>query len=99
MLYEFGSGDKEELRSEAWEERKWINIVSELRTGGKLSIGRPFFCFFSSLLFFVLYYFIGSRPGIHGVGTGFDNSGSQSMGSGGSPCAGCTERLPYSANR
>jgi hypothetical protein len=25
MLYEFGSADKEELRSETWERRKWVN--------------------------------------------------------------------------
>jgi len=41
-LNEFGSGDKEELRSEARERRKWVNRVSELRTGGKLSIGLSF---------------------------------------------------------
>jgi len=35
MLDEFGSGDKKELRSEARERRKWVNRVSELRTGGK----------------------------------------------------------------
>jgi len=35
MLDEFGSGDKEELRSETRERRKWVNGVSELRTGGK----------------------------------------------------------------
>jgi len=45
MQYEFGSGDKEELRSEARELRKWVNRVSELRTGGKLSIGRSFLLF------------------------------------------------------
>ena len=71
MLYEFGSGDKEELRSEARERRKWVNRVSELRTGGKLSIGRSFLLFLSSLLFSTLYYFFGSRQSINGVGTGF----------------------------
>ena len=90
MLYEFGSGDKEELRSEAWERRKWVIRVSELRTGGKLSIGCSFPLFLSSLLFFLLYHFIGSRPAINGVGTGFTTSGSQSMGGGGSLCAGST---------
>jgi hypothetical protein len=35
MLYKFESGDKEELRSEARERRKWVNRVSELETGGK----------------------------------------------------------------
>jgi len=99
MLDEFRSGYKEELRSEAWEWRKWVNIVSELRTGGKLSIGHTFFCFFSSLLFFVHYYFIGSRHGINDVSTGFATSGSQSMGGGGSPYTGFTERLLYSANQ
>jgi hypothetical protein len=94
MLYEFGSGDKEELRSEARERRKWVNRVSELRTGGKLSIGRSFLLLLSSLLFSILYYFFGSRPGINGVGTGFTTSGSQSIGGGVSPCAGSAERSP-----
>jgi hypothetical protein len=35
MPDEFGSGDKDELRSETRERRKWVNRVSELRTGGK----------------------------------------------------------------
>jgi hypothetical protein len=35
MLYEFGSGDKEELRSETWVRRKLVIRVSELWTGGK----------------------------------------------------------------
>jgi len=56
MLYEFGRGDNEELRSEARERRKWVNRVSELRTGGKLSIGRCFLLFFSSLLFSSAYF-------------------------------------------
>jgi len=58
MLYEFGSGGKEELRSEAQEWRKWVIRVSELRTGGKLSIGRFFLLFllFSSLLFSSLLF-------------------------------------------
>ena len=53
MLYELGSGVKEELRSEARERRKWVNRVSELRTGGKSSIRGSFLLFllFSSLLF------------------------------------------------
>jgi hypothetical protein len=36
MPDEFGSGDKEELRSETRERRKWVNRVSELGTGGKV---------------------------------------------------------------
>jgi len=42
----------EELRSEDGKRKKWVNRVSELRSGGKLSIGRssPLF-----LLFFSLY--------------------------------------------
>jgi hypothetical protein len=70
ILYEIGSGDTEELRSEAQKRRKWVNRVSELRTGGKLSIGR-FLSSVSSLLFSILYCFFGSRPGTNGVGTGF----------------------------
>jgi len=63
MLYEFGSGDKEELRSEARERRKWVKRVSELRTGGKLSIGRSFLLFllFSSLLHTLLLHWISAR--------------------------------------
>jgi hypothetical protein len=36
MLCEFGSGDKEELRSETRERRKWVDRVSEAGTGGKV---------------------------------------------------------------
>ena len=71
MLYEFGSGHKEGLRSEARERRKWS---IEFRNSGleeSYQLGVPFFCFFSSLLFSTLYYFIGSRPSTNGVGTGF----------------------------
>jgi hypothetical protein len=94
ILYEFGSGDKEELRSEARERRKWVSRESELRTGGKLSIGHFFLLYLSSLLVSILHYFFGSRPGINGVGTGFTTSGSQSMGGGVSLCAGSAERSP-----
>jgi len=62
MQYEFRSRDKEELRSKARVCRKWFNRVSELWTGGKLSMGIPFFCFFSSLLFSILNYFLGLGP-------------------------------------
>ena len=59
MMFEFGSGDKEELRSETRERRKRFNTVSELRTGGKLSIGRSFLLFhFCLLLYLSLSYFI-----------------------------------------
>jgi hypothetical protein len=68
ILYEFGSGDKEELRSEARDRRKWVNRVSELGTEESSQLG---ISFFSSLLFSILYYFIGSRPGTNGVGMGF----------------------------
>jgi hypothetical protein len=98
MLYEFGGGDKEELRSEARERKKWS---IEFRNSGleeSYQFGVPFFCFFSSLLFSILYYFIGSRPGINGVGSGFTTSGFQSMGGGVSPCAESTERILYGAN-
>jgi len=59
ILYEFGGGDKEELRSEARKRRKWVHRVSELRTGGKLSIGRSFLLL---LLFSILYYFLDPGP-------------------------------------
>jgi len=62
MQYEFGSEDKEDLRPEAREWRKRVNRVSELRTGGKLSMGVPLLCLFSSLLFAILYYFIDLSP-------------------------------------
>jgi len=89
MLYEFGSEDTEELRFESRERRKWVNRVLELRTGGKLSIGRSFLrsLHFSSLFFSILCYFFGSRPAINGVGTCVTTAGSQSMGGGVSPCA------------
>jgi len=51
MLYGFGSGDMEELMCEARERRKCVNRVSELRTGGKLSIRRSFLLFVLFLLF------------------------------------------------
>jgi hypothetical protein len=94
MLYEVGSGDKEELGSEARDRRKWVSRQSELRTGGKVSIEHFFLLFLSSLLVSILHYFFGSWPGINGVGTGFTTSGSQSMGGGVSPCAGSAERSP-----
>ena len=52
MLHDFGNVDKQELRSETLEERKWVNRVPELRTGGKLAIGRSFLLIvlFSSLV-------------------------------------------------
>jgi len=61
--YEFGSGDKEELRSETRERSKWVNRVPELRTGGKLSIGRSFrlFLLFSSLLHTLLLLWISAQ--------------------------------------
>jgi len=61
MLYEFGSGDKEELRSEARERRKWVNRVSELRTGGKLSIGRSFLLFLLFSSPYLLLHWISAR--------------------------------------
>jgi hypothetical protein len=61
--YEFESGNKEELRSEARQRRNWVNRVSELRTGGKLSIGCSFllFLFFSFLLHTALLLWISAR--------------------------------------
>ena len=63
ILYEFGSGDTEELRSETRERRKWVNRVSELRPGAKLSIGRSFLLFllFSSLLHTLLLLWISAQ--------------------------------------
>jgi hypothetical protein len=61
MHYEFGSGDTEELRSETRERRKWVNRVSELRTGGSNQLGVPFFCFFSSHLHTLLLLWISAR--------------------------------------
>jgi hypothetical protein len=46
----------------------------EFRNSGlkeSYQLGVPFFCFFSSLLFSILFYFFGSRPGTNGIGTGF----------------------------
>jgi len=55
------------------------------KTGSHLDV----FLFLSSLLLF-----FGSRPGIHGVRTGFTTRASHSMGGGVSACAGCTKRSP-----
>jgi hypothetical protein len=55
MPDEFGSGDKEELRSETRERRKWVNRVSELETGGKV-INSAFLSFVSPLLFSSPYF-------------------------------------------
>jgi hypothetical protein len=60
MLYLFGSGEKEELRSEALEQMKRFNSVFKLRTGGILSISHPVFGFISALFCSLLHYFIGS---------------------------------------
>jgi hypothetical protein len=46
----------------------------EFRNSGleeSCQLGVPFICFFTSLLFSILYYFFGSRPSTNGVGTGF----------------------------
>jgi len=59
----------------------------DMETGSLLDVS---FCLSSLLLF------IGSRPGIKRVGTGFATSRSQSMGGGVSPCARSGERLPLS---
>jgi len=63
MMNEFGSADLEELRSEARERRKWVNRVSELGTGGTLSVGHSFLLFllFSSLLYTLLLHWISAR--------------------------------------
>jgi len=61
----------------------------------RYQLGIPFFCFFSSLLFSILYYFVGSRPCINAVNTGFTTCRFQSMGGGVSPCAGSAERSPW----
>jgi len=49
---------------------------------------------FTSVLFCIMYYFIGSPPGINGVCRGFTTSRSQSIGGGVALCAGSTERSP-----
>jgi hypothetical protein len=97
MLYDFGSGDKEELRSETREWRKWVNSFGTQHR--RRVINWAFLSSVSSLLYSILLYFFGARPSINGVGTGFTTSGSQSMGGGVSPCTGSTERLPYGANQ
>ena len=61
MVYEFGSGDKVELRSETRERRKWVDGVSELGTEECNQLGIPFFCFFSSLLHTSLLHWISAR--------------------------------------
>jgi len=97
ILHVFGSGDKEELRSKTRKRRKWVNRVSELRTGGKV-INCAFLSSVSSLVFsFLLRYFIGSWPGINAVSTGFTTSVLQPSECGVSLCTGSTERLLYGA--
>jgi hypothetical protein len=54
MLYEFGSGDKEELRSETRERRKWVNSFGT-RHRRKVINWAFLVLFFSSLLFFASY--------------------------------------------
>jgi len=90
MLYEFGSGDKEELKSETRERRKWVNRVSELRTGGKLSIGRSFLRYLFSSPYFITSLDLGPVP--MASARVFTTSGSQSSGGGISLCAGSAER-------
>jgi len=96
MLYEFGSGDEEELRSETGERRKWVNRFGTRHW--RRVINWAFLSSVSSLLLCILLYFFGSRPGMNGVGMGYTTSRPQAMGGGVSPFAGCTERLPYGAN-
>ena len=63
MPAEFGSGDKEELRSETRERRKWVYRVSGLRNGRKV-INWAFLSFvslFSSLLHTLLLDWISAR--------------------------------------
>ena len=55
MPDKFGSGDKEESRSETQEGRKWVNRVSKLGTGGKV-INWVVFSSVSSLLFSSPYF-------------------------------------------
>jgi len=62
------------------------------RKSDQLSV--PFFCFFCSLHFSILHYFIGSRPGTNGVGTGFYHLRIKSSEGGFSPSAGSAERWP-----
>jgi len=58
-LYEFMSGDKEELRSKAREWRKWSIEFQNSGLEESYQLGVPFFCFsvlFSSLLHTVLLH-------------------------------------------
>jgi len=97
-LYGFGSGDMEALPSEDREQRKWFNCVSELSTGGMLSIRGSSLLFLPSLLFSCIHHpslLVWISAGINGVCTGFTTSGSQSMGGGVFLCAGSAERSPW----
>jgi hypothetical protein len=100
MPDEFGSGDKEDLRSETWERRIWVNRVSELGTGGKV-INWAFLSSVSSLLSSSPYFITSQDLGPVQMASArvFTTSGSQPSGGGVSRCAGSTERLPYGANR
>ena len=54
-------------------------------------LGIASFCFFSSLLFSILYYIFGSQPSINSIGTDCSTSEFQSMGGGVSTCTGSIE--------
>jgi len=68
-VWEWRNGGLEVRDSGAEEIGQFCFRTRDRRKSNQLSV--PFFCFFSSLLFFILHYFIASRPGTKGVGTGF----------------------------
>ena len=96
MADEFGSADKEELRSGTRERRRWVNRVSELRTRGKV-INWAFLSSVSSLLLSSPYFITSLDLGPVQMASArvFTTSGSQPSGGGVSPCAGSAERLPW----
>jgi len=81
-----------------WGPRLWAEELGQdfwdsgLEESYQLDI--PSFCFFCSLLFSIIDYFFGSRPGTNEVGIGFTTSGSQSEEGGIFPRARSTERWP-----
>ena len=60
MLYEFESGDKEELMSETRERRKWVNSFGTRHR--RKDINWAFLSSASTLLFSILLYFLDLGP-------------------------------------
>jgi len=71
MLEEFGSEDTEQLTTQTGEQRHWVNSF-ETHNQRKV-INWAFLPSVSSLLFCILYHFIGSWPATNGVGMGIYN--------------------------